>query len=83
MTGSIGAGQDITQSREITSEQDRVADNLSRLIESANAPIFGVDLNGMVTEWNRKAAEISGFPKQETMGQNLVQNFIKADNKKR
>ena len=32
VTGSIGAGQDITQSREITSEQDRVADDLSRLI---------------------------------------------------
>ena len=36
----------------------------------------------MVTEWNRRAAEISGFPKQETMRQNLVQNFIEADNKK-
>ena len=36
----------------------------------------------MVTEWNRKAAEISGFPKQETMRQNLVQNFIEADYKK-
>ena len=33
-----------------TKEQDRVADGLSRLIESANAPIFGVDLSGMVTE---------------------------------
>ena len=41
-----------------------------------------MDLIGIVTEWNRKAAEISGFPKQETMGQNLVQNFIEADYKK-
>ena len=52
---------------------------MSRLIESANAPIFGVDLNGMATEWNQKAAEISGYPKQETMGKNLVQNFIQPD----
>ncbi len=52
---------------------------MSRLIESANAPIFGVELNGMVTEWNQKAAEISGYPKQETMGKNLVQNFIQPD----
>ena len=50
VTGVIGVGQDITQIREITKEQERVADDLSRLIESANAPIFGVDSNGMVTE---------------------------------
>ena len=77
--GVIGVGQDITQICEITKEQERVADDLSRLIESANAPIFGVDLNGMATEWNQKAAEISGYPKQETMGKNLVQNFIQPD----
>ena len=52
---------------------------MSRLIEGANAPIFGVEFNAMVTEWNQKAAEISGYPKQETMGKNLVQNFIQPD----
>eukprot|EP00931_Biecheleriopsis_adriatica_P080431 TRINITY_DN5377_c0_g1_i2.p1 TRINITY_DN5377_c0_g1~~TRINITY_DN5377_c0_g1_i2.p1 ORF type:complete len:316 (-),score=87.70 TRINITY_DN5377_c0_g1_i2:701-1648(-) len=80
--GVIGVGQDITQIREITKEQERVADDLSRLIESANAPIFGVDLNGLVTEWNRKAAEISGFTKEETMGRSLVQNFIQPENRR-
>ena len=42
-----------------------MADDLSSLTESTNAPIVGVDPNGMVTEWNRKAAEISGFPQQK------------------
>eukprot|EP00928_Gymnodinium_smaydae_P025619 TRINITY_DN2034_c0_g1_i3.p1 TRINITY_DN2034_c0_g1~~TRINITY_DN2034_c0_g1_i3.p1 ORF type:complete len:1797 (-),score=398.49 TRINITY_DN2034_c0_g1_i3:86-5419(-) len=79
--GVIGVGQDITQIREITSEQERIADDLSRLIESANAPIFGVDLQGMVTEWNRKAADMLGYTKEETMGKNLVQNFISPDNR--
>ena len=32
VTGVIGGGQDITQIREITLEQDRVADDLSSLI---------------------------------------------------
>ena len=63
----ICVGQDITQIREVTKEQDRVADGLSLLIESANAPIFGVDLSGMVTEWNLKAASISGFTKQRPL----------------
>lgn len=79
--GVIGVGQDITQIREITSEHERVADDLSRLIETANAPIFGVDMNGMVTEWNRKAADMLGYTKEETMGKNFVSNFIQPENR--
>jgi PAS domain S-box-containing protein len=41
---------------------------LSRFVETANAPIFGVNIHGCVTEWNRKAAELSGFSKDEAMG---------------
>eukprot|EP00930_Biecheleria_cincta_P101740 TRINITY_DN933_c0_g1_i1.p1 TRINITY_DN933_c0_g1~~TRINITY_DN933_c0_g1_i1.p1 ORF type:complete len:2241 (-),score=455.68 TRINITY_DN933_c0_g1_i1:336-6929(-) len=81
ITGVIGVGQDITRIREITKEQERVADDLSRLIESANAPIFGVDLKGMVTEWNRKAADLLGYTRDETMGKHLVNNFIQPENR--
>jgi len=79
--GVIGVGQDITRIREITKEQERIADDLSRLIESANAPIFGVDLDGMVTEWNKKAAEMLGYTKDETIGKHLVQSFIQPENR--
>eukprot|EP00927_Polykrikos_kofoidii_P021765 TRINITY_DN20509_c0_g2_i1.p1 TRINITY_DN20509_c0_g2~~TRINITY_DN20509_c0_g2_i1.p1 ORF type:complete len:3301 (-),score=769.44 TRINITY_DN20509_c0_g2_i1:57-9083(-) len=79
--GVIGVGQDITRIREVTSEQERIADDLSRLIETANAPIFGVDLLGMVTEWNRKAADILGFTKAETLGKNLVDGFIRPEHR--
>ena len=60
VTGVIGVGQDITQIREITSNQERIADDLSRLIQSANAPILGVDMEGNINEWNRKAADMLG-----------------------
>merc|ERR1711879_364193 len=43
VVGVIGVGQDITELRMITIEQQRVADDLTRLIDTANAPIFGVD----------------------------------------
>eukprot|EP00927_Polykrikos_kofoidii_P021762 TRINITY_DN20509_c0_g1_i3.p1 TRINITY_DN20509_c0_g1~~TRINITY_DN20509_c0_g1_i3.p1 ORF type:complete len:2831 (-),score=586.96 TRINITY_DN20509_c0_g1_i3:233-7462(-) len=76
ITGVIGVGQDITRIREITSEQHRIADDLSRLIDTANAPIFGVDLKGMVTEWNRKAVDMLGYTKEETIGTHLVEKFI-------
>eukprot|EP00930_Biecheleria_cincta_P101746 TRINITY_DN933_c0_g2_i6.p1 TRINITY_DN933_c0_g2~~TRINITY_DN933_c0_g2_i6.p1 ORF type:complete len:1611 (-),score=330.60 TRINITY_DN933_c0_g2_i6:507-5339(-) len=81
ITGVTGVGQDITRIREMSKDQERIADDLSRLIEFANAPIFGVDLQGMVTEWNRKAADILGYTKGETIGKHLVDNFIQPENR--
>eukprot|EP00927_Polykrikos_kofoidii_P021766 TRINITY_DN20509_c0_g3_i1.p1 TRINITY_DN20509_c0_g3~~TRINITY_DN20509_c0_g3_i1.p1 ORF type:complete len:2664 (-),score=619.28 TRINITY_DN20509_c0_g3_i1:88-7101(-) len=82
VTGVIGVGQDITQIRRITAEQERIADDLSRLIDTANAPIFGVDLKGLVTEWNRKSADLLGYTKRETLGKDLVENFIRPEHRR-
>ena len=46
----ISVGQDSTQIRDITKEQERVADDLSRLIESAKCPNLWCRLDGMVAE---------------------------------
>jgi len=62
-------------------EINRVARDLTQLIDIANAPIFGVDVKGLVNEWNRKATEITGYSKDETLGRNLVENFISDDYK--
>ena len=48
----------------------------SRLIHTVNAPIFGVDVDGNLTVWNKCAAKKSGYRSQETMGHNLVNEFI-------
>ena len=81
VTGVIGVGQDITEIREITSNQEFIADDLSRLIQSANAPILGVDLDGNINEWNRKAADMLGFTREEAMGKSMVQNFTRLENR--
>jgi PAS domain-containing protein len=49
---------------------------------SCAAPIFGVDTKGFVNEWNQKAEAITGYSRNETMGQNFVQKFIAPDWKK-
>ncbi|CAK0908113.1 unnamed protein product, partial [Prorocentrum cordatum] len=79
VTGVVGVGQDITEIHKALTESQTVAEDLSRLIETANAPIFGVSVDGHVTEWNAKAAELTKFPKEETMGQLLVDQFITPD----
>jgi PAS domain S-box-containing protein len=83
ITGVIGVGQDITELQSITADKARIADDLSRLIETANAPIFGVNVEGRVTEWNRKAAELSGHSTEETMDRPLVEDFISPENKEK
>ena len=46
------------------------------LIEQANAPIFGIDVDGNVNVWNKMAEKITGFEKVEVIGHNLVDEFI-------
>ncbi|CAK0837077.1 unnamed protein product [Prorocentrum cordatum] len=82
VTGVISIGQDITKIKAVTAHMERVADDLSRLIETANAPIFAVNKECKVTEWNRKCEEILGYPKADAMGQHLVRKFIHEVNRK-
>eukprot|EP00927_Polykrikos_kofoidii_P000202 TRINITY_DN10087_c0_g2_i5.p1 TRINITY_DN10087_c0_g2~~TRINITY_DN10087_c0_g2_i5.p1 ORF type:complete len:196 (+),score=38.33 TRINITY_DN10087_c0_g2_i5:237-824(+) len=76
VTGMLGVGQDITILRRAMVQSAQMADDLMRLIDTANAPIFGIDREGRVTEWNRKAAAISGWTQDETLGKPLVDAFI-------
>jgi len=76
VTGVVGVGQDITNLRQVMVESKRVADDLTRVIDTANAPIFGIDTQGNVTEWNKMAAALSGWTRVETLGKPLVDEFI-------
>ena len=53
-----------------------MAKELQTFIDTANAPIFGIDANGLVNEWNNMAAKITGFTRNEVMGKNLVEVYI-------
>ena len=52
-----------------------------RLIDTANAPIFGIDSRGYVNEWNQTAEALTGYSKAEVMGKELVAEFITEDYK--
>ena len=77
VVGVLGVGQDITERKQVEMEKTRVAQELQTFIDTANAPIFGIDANGLVNEWNNKAAAITGFSREEVLGRNLVQ--VRAD----
>ncbi|CAN1283289.1 Phytochrome E [Linum perenne] len=57
-------------------ELSSVATEMARLIETATAPIFGVDLDGFVNGWNAKVADLTGLPTREAMGKSFVQEIV-------
>ena len=82
IVGVVGVGQDITELDQSRSEMENISKELTQLIDTANAPIFGVDINGNVNEWNQKVEQITGFNKDEVMGHNLVKTRITEEFKK-
>ncbi len=72
--GRVGTGQDITE--RMVQERE-----FSKLIDSANAPIFGVDNLGRVNVWNQCVSSLPGFSMLEVHGRNLVDKFVRDDYK--
>ena len=70
-----------TESVQATEQLQAVTDDLERLIETANAPIFGVDIEGNINEWNAKIARTTGYTRDEIMGKDLVDAVIPEHNK--
>ncbi|KAK3002566.1 hypothetical protein RJ639_022061 [Escallonia herrerae] len=57
-------------------ELSSVAREMVRLIETATAPIFAVDVDGCINGWNAKIAELTGLSVEEAMGKSLVHDLV-------
>ena len=74
--GFVVLAQDVTEAFLQEKAVRAMARELRLLIDSANAPIFGIDCMGDVNEWNQKMAELTGYSQDEAMGRHLVTTFI-------
>ena len=74
IVGVVGVAKDLNESSKNVVLLSRWL--TSFVVDTANAPIFGVDMNGNVNEWNNKTAEITGFAKDKVLGEHLVETFI-------
>jgi PAS domain S-box-containing protein len=68
----VGSCIDIDDRRRAENAAQAAANDLRRLIETANAPIFGKDVRGKVNEWNRSAERLTGFSKEDVFNRDLV-----------
>jgi len=78
----IGSWLDINARRLAEQAADAAASDLRRLIDTANAPIFGKDRDSKVNEWNRCAEHLTGYSKQEVLGRRLT-DFVEPEHRER
>jgi PAS domain S-box-containing protein len=71
----------LSELNKVRLEQESIELDMTLLVDTANAPIFGIDVNGHINEWNKRSEQITGFTKVEVLGQDLVENFITDDYK--
>ncbi len=74
-----GIARDITHRKELEAELIRAKEYTDRLLETANAIIIGVDLQDRVTLFNSLAAKVTGYSKEDVLGQNYVSFFSPAN----
>lgn len=54
-------------------ELQTVANEMVRLIETANAPILAADVNGLISGWNTKIAQLTGLSAEDALGKHLLE----------
>jgi PAS domain S-box-containing protein len=62
--GTFGLSKDITERRR---SEEKIL-RLAALVESSRNAIFGVDMQDLVTSWNRGAEEVYGYSAEEMVG---------------
>lgn len=83
-----GVVQIILEARDITFQKifenkiTTIANDLSNLIEHANALIIGIDSGGNVIDWNDFTSEISGYSKSESLTRHFSDFLSKEDHAK-
>ena len=77
LTHFISIQNDVSPQKEYENQITNIARELSSLIENANVPIFGVDRNGRINEWNKITSELSEYNKVDALEKHLV-SFMEA-----
>jgi PAS domain S-box-containing protein len=67
--------RDITNRKQSEAELNRLRNYLADIIDTMPSILIGVDGEGKVTQWNRKAMEASGVSAQDAIGLPLEETF--------
>lgn len=68
ITGGIGTAADITEQEAAAQEVRGVGQRLAAVLNAAPQAIVLITGDGVITEWNRAAERMFGWPRQEAVG---------------
>ena len=77
----VMAMRDIGDLHYAINEVEQHTKELQSLIYTTNTPIFGIDTEGNINEWNKAAEELTHYIKDEVYGRNLVEVYITEEHK--
>ncbi len=72
----VAVETDVTLQKEYEKKITSIALDLTNLIATVNAPVFGLDRNGYVNDWNNRAAELTGFHKSEIFRKKFIDELV-------
>jgi len=81
MASRMQDGMPSLMQHDMRSHTRATADTLEetkRLMDSVQAPVFGVDMQFNVVQWNSMCEKLSGYTKQEMMGTSILDITIRA-----
>ncbi|MGK2928980.1 MAG: sensor domain-containing phosphodiesterase [Acidimicrobiales bacterium] len=70
--------RDITEVRRAETDLERARRQALIVLESANDAYMQIDIDGIVTDWNRRATEVFGWEKEEAFGRALRELIVPA-----
>jgi signal transduction histidine kinase/CheY-like chemotaxis protein len=66
-----------------TEAASRSAAEFGAMLQQASAPLFSVDQHGLVSQWNDRMGEITGWPERRMMGKLLARRELYPDEEAR
>ncbi len=66
----------INEKEKAEKETKQLAGEIQSLMQTVNTPIFGIDINGNINEWNKATEKITNYTKRNALGKNFITEFI-------
>jgi PAS domain S-box-containing protein len=77
----VAVETDVTPNKEYEKTITTIAGDLTNLIATANTPVFGIDRNGCINEWNERASEITGFVRSEIFNKKFIDALVEENHR--